>query len=139
MTAEDIDWLSGVATLADHKTAAKTGKPRHIYFPENALALLKRLAKRNPTGTILRNENGEKWEKDAIALTMRRACKRAGVKALCCAYRHTFATDSLVAGISAEIVAALLSHQSTAMMSKHYGHLSAHAKVLQAAAARVRG
>jgi integrase len=38
-------------------------------------------------------------------------------------YRHTLATDALVAGHSTAIVAKLLGHTDTRMVAKVYGHL----------------
>jgi integrase len=53
-------------------------------------------------------------------------------------YRHTFATDGLASGLPETHVAELLGHGSTAMLHKHYAHLTAKAGVLRNAAALVR-
>jgi integrase len=53
-------------------------------------------------------------------------------------YRHTYATSALAKGVPDATVAALLGHSSTAMLHRHYSHLTSQAKVLRNAAALVR-
>ena len=69
---------------------------------------------------------------------MRRLCERAGVKAFCYGYRHTFATAALSVGVPDAHVAALLGHAGTAMLHKHYSHLTGEAAVLRSALGKVR-
>jgi integrase len=138
LTASDIDFANGFAKLQDHKTAGKTGKPRLIMLSEKALVIVRRLAKSYPHGPLVRNQLGIPWGKDCICLAFRRLAKRAGVRATAYGYRHTFATDALAKGIPDAHVAALLGHSSTAMLHKHYGHLTAQSRVLKDAANLVR-
>lgn len=51
-------------------------------------------------------------------------------------YRHTFATDSLIAGVDIVQVAELLNHSDIAMVSKVYGHLGQFGEPLRRAAAK---
>jgi len=53
-------------------------------------------------------------------------------------YRHTFATDALEAGVPETHVAELLGHSSTAMIFKHYGHLTAKGQSLRKSLDRIR-
>ena len=53
-------------------------------------------------------------------------------------YWHSFAIDVLANGVPDATVAALLGHSSTAMLHKHYSHLTARADVLRKAASMVR-
>jgi integrase len=53
-------------------------------------------------------------------------------------YRHGLATDALANGVPDAQVAELLGHSGTAMLHKHYSHLTARTQVLQAALGRVR-
>jgi integrase len=138
LTAKDVDLVAGVATLAEHKTD-HTGRPRLIYLTPEAVAVLKALAERRPSGALLRNDRGEKWTADAIGHAMRRASRRAGVKGVAYGYRHTYATQALASGVPDATVAALLGHSGTAMLHRHYSHLTSQAQVLREAAARVRG
>ena len=64
---------------------------------------------------------------------------RAGLKAIAYGYRHTFATDALARGVPDAQVAELLGHSGTAMLHKHYSHLTARSQVLRDALGRVRG
>jgi len=139
MEAHHIDFANGVAMLTDHKTAHHTGKPRLIMLTPKAVELLKAQAEANPTGALLRNARGNAWHKDAIGHAMRRACKEAGVKAIAYGYRHTFATAALVKGVPDATVAALLGHSGTAMLHKHYSHLTSQAQAMREALAVVRG
>jgi integrase len=52
--------------------------------------------------------------------------------------RHTFATDAMANGVPDAQVAELLGHSGTAMLHKHYAHLTARAKALREALGRVR-
>jgi integrase len=75
----------------------------------------------------------------AIGSRMRTLCRRAGLRRLTVyGYRHSFATDVLANGVPDATVAALLGHSSTAMLHKHYSHLTARADVLRKAASMVR-
>jgi integrase len=53
-------------------------------------------------------------------------------------YRHSFATDALAKGVPDTQVAELLGHSGTAMLHRHYSHLTARAKTLREALNRVR-
>ncbi len=52
--------------------------------------------------------------------------------------RHTYATSALAKGVPGATVAALLGHSSTAVLHRHYSHLTSQANVLRNAAALVR-
>lgn len=63
------------------------------------------------------------------------ACPR---RPLTSGYRHAFATDALEAGVPDAHVAELLGHTSTAMVYRHYGHLTAKGRALRESLDRVR-
>jgi integrase len=138
LTAADVDFANSIARLEAHKTAGKTGRPRLVFLSPKAVAVLRTLAKAHPTGPLLRTRLGTAWGKDAIVLAFRRIGKRAGVKATAYGYRHTFATHALAAGVPDAQVAALLGHSGTAMLHRHYSHLTSQAAVLREALAKVR-
>jgi len=138
LTASDVDFPSGVAMLQEHKADA-SGRPRLIILSPSAIAILRTQAALHPTGNLLRNARGGKWTKDGIGLAMRRASARAGVKGIAYGYRHGFATSALANGVPDATVAALLGHSSTAMLHRHYSHLTSQATVLREALSRVRG
>jgi integrase len=64
--------------------------------------------------------------------------RKVGVRLTAVGCRHSFCTDALAAGLPETHVAALLGHSSTAMITKHYGHLSSRTQLLKDAAAKVR-
>jgi integrase len=69
---------------------------------------------------------------------MLRLQRRLGIKATAYGFRHSFATDALANGVPDAHVAELLGHSGTAMLHKHYSHLTARAKALRDALGRVR-
>lgn len=139
LTAADVNFDHRVALLREHKTAHHTGQPRLIVLSPAAAELLRARAQERPDGPLLRNTRGKPWTKDAIVLAVRTASKRAGVKVTAYGYRHTFATNALEQGLPDAHVAALLGQSSTAMLHKHYSHLTAQTQSLRTALARVRG
>jgi integrase len=138
ITAENFDTNLGMILLRKHKTAHK-GKCRTVHLTPEITALLFELTRRSPTGPLLRNTRGEPWSGKALVKAMIAARRRAGIgRAICYGYRHTFATDALANGVPDAQVAELLGHSGTAMLHKHYSHLTARTQVLQAALGRVR-
>jgi integrase len=138
LAAADVDWTMGIARLAEHKTA-RLGHRRTIYLPPDIVDLLRRLAVKRPAGPLLRNRDGRIWTCWNIRKAMAAARRRAGVpNATAYGYRHTFATDALERGVPDAHVAELLGHSGTAMLHKHYAHLSARSAVLRSALDRIR-
>lgn len=134
---ENFDPSAGVVKLAEHK-ADHTGRVRLVFLPSETVELLKAQAQRYGSGALLRNRLGKPWTPKAIAWALLKVREKAGVKAIAYGYRHTFATDGLAGGLPETHVAGLLGHGSTAMLHKHYSHLTAKAGVLRNAAALVR-
>jgi integrase len=137
ITTAVFDPDSGVVKLRVHKSD-HTGKPRLLFLPAALASEIKALSERYKTGPLLRSRKGVAWTGRSITQAMRRACRTAGVKAIAYGYRHTFATDGLANGIPEAHVAGLLGHSSTAMLHRHYSHLTSQANVLRNAAALVR-
>jgi integrase len=138
ITAENFDAEAGLVRLAEHKTAYM-GKFRVIYLPPEAVSLLARQRETLRSGALLRNNRGEPWTENAIGSAMRRTRERAGIPhAIAYGLRHTFATDALANGVPDAQVAELLGHAGTAMLHKHYSHLTARSRVLREALERVR-
>jgi len=138
MTAAAFDRAAGVVVLTEHK-GDRTGRPRLIFLPPEAVALLAGLAARHPEGPLLRTRRGRPWTPKAVAWALLTLRKKAGGKATAYGYRHTFATSALAAGVPDATVAALLGHSSTAMLHRHYSHLTSQAATMRDALARVRG
>jgi integrase/recombinase XerC len=137
ITAENFDAEGGMVRLKEHKTAYK-GKPRTIYLCPEAVAVLLGQRAKYGSGFLLRNTLGKPWSVNAVVKAMITVRKRAGVKAIAYGYRHTFATDALANGVPDAQVAALLGHSGTAMLHKHYSHLTGQARALKEALSKVR-
>ena len=138
ITAETFNADAGCVVLREHKME-RTGKPRLVYLPADAVALLKAQAERYKSGPLLRSRTGVPWSPQAVCQAMRRLQRKTGLRSTAYGYRHGFATQALVSGVPDATVAALLGHGSTAMLHRHYSHLTAQAQAMRDALARVRG
>jgi integrase len=138
LRAEEVDLASKTVLLCEHKTADQTGKDRLIILPDEAVVILQRLMGRRPSGLLFPGQKGQRLSANNVSCRMRRLCRRAGVKAFCYAYRHSYATSALAHGVPDAHVAALLGHSGTSMLHKHYSHLTSQVSVLREAAGRVR-
>ncbi len=115
-----------VHVFEKHKTAHKTGKPLIAYASPCMQTLLKILSHHRPTGKLFRNDDGSPLKKDSVAQRMRRMREDLGLdpKLIAYSYRHTFATESLLAGNDVATLAALMGHASVAMVSRVYNHIN---------------
>jgi integrase len=140
VTAADFLPEQGVWILAKHKTAHKTGKPRIIYLTAGLVALCRELAKRLPAGPLFRNAHDQPWHRIGLAKRVRELRVRLGIKGrvfpYC--YRHEWATTALANGVPDAHVAELLGHSGTAMLHRHYAHLTARSQALRDALGNVR-
>jgi integrase len=138
ITAENFDPENGVARLKEHKTAHK-GKARFLLLPPALVEMLKAQRERYPTGALLRNRCGRPWTGWAIVKAMEATRERAGLPGkIAYGLRHSFGTDALANGVPDAQVAELLGHSGTAMLHKHYSHLTARSQALREALGRVR-
>jgi integrase len=138
LRAQDVNWEAGVAVLTEHKTAHKTGKPRLIVLSPDALALLRSLTPRGD-GLLLTNQRGNPWRKETLYDAIKKARTKANLPhAICYGMRHSYATRALASGVPDALVSALLGHQGTAMLHRHYSHLTSRMDVLKEAARKVR-
>lgn len=138
LTAADVDFAAGVATLVEHKTAHKTGLPRLIVLTPAAVDILREQVAIHPDGPLLRNDQGREWTHDRLQNVMKRTNAKAGTRVILYAFRHTYATDALASGVPDATVAALLGQTGTTMLHRHYSHLLSRVNVLREAAAKVR-
>jgi integrase len=138
LTVEAVDWPNKLARLTKHKTRGKTGKVRVIHFNSDAMAVLERQRAKYGSGLLFRNRHGRVYSPTRIADRLTRASRHLGFRAI--AYglgRHSFATEALARGVPSAVVAELLGHTGTAMLTHHYAHLGERAAELKDAAEKV--
>jgi len=139
LSATMINFDSRTVTLSKHKTA-NHGKPRIIYLTASAIDILRTLSEKRPTGSLFVDVNGGPLVPRSVSNRMSRLRRRVGLThAIAYGYRHTFATDALAGGMADAKVAALLGHASTAMIHRHYSHLTEQSRTMQEAVNNVRG
>ncbi len=104
------------------------------------VAICKRLAEKYPTGPLYHTQRGTPYGWCGLSKRMGWLRQRLGLPNTITVYgyRHTFATDALANGVPDAQVAELLGHSGTAMLHRHYAHLTARAKALQDALGKVR-
>jgi integrase len=112
----------------EHKTKKKTKKPLTVYLSPCLQTLTKILLANHTEGSLFVNADGQPWLKDTVVRKMDRLRTKLKLPpdVIAYAYRHTFATDALLAGVQIATVAALLGHKDTRMVAKVYGHLGEH-------------
>jgi integrase/recombinase XerC len=137
LTVDMIDWKSGTASFKQHKTSY-TGRKRILYLSTDALLILKGQSDRyGGKGNLFRGMRGKPFTIQAIVTRMIRISEKIGRPVSSYGYRHGFCTRALTAGIPETHVAAMMGHTSTAMINRHYNHVSANATLLRDAANKV--
>jgi integrase len=138
VTAKHFHEAAECWVMPEHKTDSD-GQPLVIHLNTTLLALTRRLVAERPEGPLFVNNKGNRWTDTAWGKAMaglRQQFQEAGETISCTGimygFRHTYATDLLEQGVPETHVAGLLGHKSTAMLSKHYSHLSSKAQTLKA-------
>jgi len=131
VTARDFYPDLGIWRLEDHKTEKKTGRPLIVPLPPVVVELCKRLAIKYPEGPLFRTAKGEPWYASKLASRILWYKKRLNLDVIAYGYRHSVATELLEKGVPDAHVAAVLGHQDTAMIYRHYGHLGSKIKTLR--------
>lgn len=144
--AAHVDLARGLWVLPEHKTDAD-GLPRVVHLSPAMVALTGELVERaGGEGLLFLSERGRPWNPVALDGAMSKVRKRIRAaggkltgKGILYGLRHTFATELLSAGVPDAHVAALLGHKGTAMLHRHYNHLTGNAAVLRSHLAHVKG
>lgn len=132
---------SGDWVFSRHKTAKKTGK-KLIVRPSPCLQTLTRiLMQARPTGALFLFPIKKPWSKDGMIRRFARMRSDLGLdpSLVLYAYRHTFATEAILAGESLPTVAALLGHVDSSMVARVYSHLDICDGPMREAASRIAG
>lgn len=108
-----------------------------IYLPEKAKRIVAGLAAMYPEGPLFRNNrNGLAWCRDSIGQRLGTVGRKLGIKDLTSyAYRHTFITEALERGLTADVVGELVG-SSPLTIAKYYNSLSQKTDFLRQAAQR---
>jgi site-specific recombinase XerD len=124
ITASDVE-LAGSKIIMESKTSKRTRRKRVIVLTPVALEVVKRRMEAHPEGVIFTNRAGTAWTRHTVAHRFERLRKQLdlGSELTAESFRHTLCTDMLSQGHNTEVVAAVLGHSSSAMISKHYSHL----------------
>jgi integrase len=127
--------------LADHKTAGVTGRPRVIHLTERVAQLCRDRAALYPKGPLFRAPRGGPYPSGRVVSRAFRALrKKLGLPRTVVPYslRHLFVTEALLGGTPDSVVAALVGHSSTRMVTTVYGHVAQNSRVLQEALNKIR-
>lgn len=141
-TASAVDTVSGTITYHNaetrregehsHKTSKK-GKTRTIFLSGEALSLVLHAAKDRPAGALFRTKKGAQWTVHNMAKRAKALGAKVGIPGFTLySYRHTLATDFLVAGGNIDLLAALMGNTPN-VIRRHYAHAMVKTKELRAA------
>jgi integrase len=123
LTVGDFDPDAGTVAV----WLAKSGKSRHaVLTAEGAEFFAALCAGRPRTETLLRKARGGPWKAGHQLRPIADACQRAKIIPPISFHilRHSFASLAVMNGAPLIVVAKALGHADTAMVEKHYGHLS---------------
>lgn len=137
LKVRDFDAQAGTVFIA----TSKSGRSRHIVLTEEGIEWFSgRVAGRLPGDVLLVRPNAKglvrKYQEDPRGWgphdqkrLMREACSLAKIEPLGFhELRHTYASSLVNAGVALAYIADQLGHVDTAMVEKHYAHLSESAK-----------
>jgi integrase len=111
-----------------HIPRSKSGKPRDITLTAEGRAFFTALTIGRPADALIFTRgDGSPWRAQNQMTPMRQTCRAAQINPPIGFHqlRHSYASISIMNGMPMMIVAQNLGHASTAMVQKHYGHLSA--------------
>lgn len=138
LTAGHLDRANRRAVFAEHKTAGKTGRPRVVYFPPAAWAVVERRAAEHRDGPLFRTGVGTAISVARANQQLKRMCVAAGVRPFVpYDLRHTRISQALMNGVPIDVLAALAGN-SPKVIRQSYSHLldDSLAPLLAAAAER---
>jgi integrase len=112
----NVEWDKSRIVLLEHKTAAKTGRPRIIAIGKQFAATLGTAIgdRIDPAAPIFVNSQGRAWSPENLSGMHRRLRDVAGLPSDLVLYctRHRFCTEALRAGVPLKDVSQLAGHAS---------------------------
>jgi integrase len=105
---------------------SKSGRERHIHLNSEGQAFFRRLTAGRAPDDVMLVKNGKPWGTSHQIVPMKEACLAARIEPAVGFHclRHTAASLWIMSGIPLVVAAAQLGHSGTAMVERHYGHLS---------------
>lgn len=126
LSARHLDARAPIARFqpSEHKTGARTGLQREIYFPPDLMDRMRKHAEQRPKGSLLRNSRGNAWTPRSIGSAFRRAKARHNLSEDSVIYlaRHAFVTRLVEKGVPLARVAKLAGHTHTNTLMTTYYH-----------------
>jgi integrase len=109
-----------------HVRKSKSGRGRHVALTPEGAEFFDEITRRRPAAETLLLRKGGPWNTGARARSMADAMAAAEIEppASFHALRHTWASLSLMAGVSVMVVSKQLGHSDTRMVERIYGHLT---------------
>ncbi len=122
MRVRDFSHNQGTLLVAKGKNL----KPRHVILTEEGTEFFRSLTEGRKADDLIFLRNGKPWEKSHQARPFAEACRAAeiGEAVTFHGLRHTYASLSIMSGMSLKVLADNLGHADTRMVEKHYGHLA---------------
>jgi len=138
-----IDTEQGVIVLTEHKTSRtqKVKKPRIIALHPSAIRLLARIRRRGEGEYVFVNHRRTPWNKNSLALRIKRAREKAGLPDDVKLYgvRHAFGTRAITNGsVDLKTLSELMGHTTT-RTTEHYLHVAGKHEHLARAMLSVNG
>jgi integrase len=107
---------------------SKNKRPRHIILTDEGVAFFQSLTKgrANPDEPMFLKKTGTAWRMSHQARPLAKACRNARIFPPVSFHqlRHTYASLSIMKGMTLMVLAGNLGHSDTRMVEKHYGHLA---------------
>jgi integrase len=139
LQVEHINLAQGTCKLPG-KTTKATGEDRIIHLTPRAIEILKPLIARYKTGHIFRSTSGSPFTPQRLYYWFSKARDDLGLPSAVTAeaFRHAFATDG-ASRVQTLVLAALMGHRDTKMLSRYYIHADKRAAEMRAAVESIRG
>jgi integrase len=121
MTVADFNPKDGQVYVAQ----SKNGEARYVDLNDAGIEFFKHLSSgRKPNEALFLRSIGKAWKTSEQFRPMNAACDAAKIDGVTFhILRHTYASHSLMAGMTIEVLAQQLGHKDTRITMRHYAHL----------------
>src|SRR5271168_2734962 len=106
-------------------TTLQSEKVQRVDLNDEGIALFTEITKkRKPAELIFLRSSGKPWKHSEQQRPMNDACEAAKIDGVTFhILRHTYASHSLMNGMTMEVLAQQLGHKDTRITMRHYAHL----------------